>query len=414
MTFTEHLRELRNRLMVCAITITVIGIGMFYPSIYVINWMKREYYPNVTLHAFGPVDAVGTMFRFSLYSAIIIGLPVIMHQTLDVRRAGDSSEDARPGLQADRTRDRVWPIVGILFAHFVVIPVVIRGTTLLTSLIATETYGIGSTLNLVLLLFLAFALIFQLPMILIMLARIGLVSSKSLRTFRRYAIMGSLLAGGIAAPDGQPTTMMLMAAPLYILYEASIWIIIVLERSWKRENTALTACRAPAGRPAGHRRRLLTLVRQRLFRRVAVRRVGLSHADRRDRRTRQDARLLLGKLRAAAGPLDPAPRSRQHLSQPRIRRDHRADSHVARGLHVQTRDSGAASGAARGDDRSYPAPRYDRGRRRRARDSRSHRAVFPLNAAGSCANASWAARNGRSRIVTTGRGAAFSSRTSAS
>jgi len=73
-------------------------------------------------------------------------------------------------------------------------------------------------------------------MVLVMLARIGLVSSKSLRTFRRYAIMGSLLAGGIAAPDGQPTTMMLMAAPLFVLYEASIWIIVVLERSWARES----------------------------------------------------------------------------------------------------------------------------------------------------------------------------------
>jgi len=238
MTFTEHLRELRTRLMVCAITITVIGIGMFYPSIYVINWMKHEYYPNVTLHAFGPVDAVGTMFRFSLYSAIVIGLPVIMHQIWMF---------VVPAVHP-KTRNMVYKliapaiglaIVGILFAHFIVIPVVIKGTTLLTSLIATETYGIGSTLNLVLLLFLAFALIFQLPMVLVMLARIGLVSSKSLRTFRRYAIMGSLLAGGIAAPDGQPTTMMLMAAPLYVLYEASIWIIIVLERSWERES-ALT------------------------------------------------------------------------------------------------------------------------------------------------------------------------------
>ena len=103
-------------------------------------------------------------------------------------------------------------------------------------MVATATYGIGATLNLVLLLFLAFALIFQLPMVLIMLARIGLVSSTSLRTFRRYAIMGSMLLGGIAAPDGQPTTMMLMAAPLFLLYEVSIWIIRLLERSWQRES----------------------------------------------------------------------------------------------------------------------------------------------------------------------------------
>src|SRR5579872_1875672 len=141
MTFTEHLRELRNRLMVCLVTITVIGIGMFYPSIYVIKWMSSEYFPGIKLHAFGPADAVGTMFRFSLYSAIVIGLPVIMHQIWMF---------VVPAVHP-KTRNMVYKliapaiglaIVGILFAHFIVIPVVIKGTTLLTSLIATETYGI--------------------------------------------------------------------------------------------------------------------------------------------------------------------------------------------------------------------------------------------------------------------------------
>lgn len=235
MTFTEHLRELRNRLMICAVTITIVAVCMFYPSIFVINWMKREYFPGITLHAFGPADAVGTMFRFSLYSAIVIGLPVIMHQIWLF---------IVPAIHP-KTRRMVYKLIvpsvvlaaiGIVFCHFIVVPVVVRGTTFLTSLIATETYGVGPTLNFVLILFLAFALIFQLPMVLIMLARIGLVSSKSLRTFRRYAIMGSLTLGGVAAPDGQPTTMMLMAAPLLVLYEASIWIIMVLERSWQHES----------------------------------------------------------------------------------------------------------------------------------------------------------------------------------
>jgi sec-independent protein translocase protein TatC len=236
MTFTEHLRELRNRLMVCIVTITIVAVCMFYPSIFVINWMKQEYFPGITLHAFGPADAVGTMFRFSLYAAIVIGLPVIMHQIWLF---------IVPAIHP-KTRRVVYRLiapsillaaVGILFCHFVVVRVVVRGTTFLTSLIATETYGIGPTLNFILILFFAFALIFQLPMVLIMLARIGLVSSKSLRTFRRYAIMGSMLAGGIAAPDGQPTTMMLMAAPLFLLYEASIWVIMLLERSWQRESS---------------------------------------------------------------------------------------------------------------------------------------------------------------------------------
>jgi Sec-independent protein secretion pathway component TatC len=47
--------------------------------------------------------------------------------------------------------------------------------------------------------------------------------------------MGILLVGGIAAPDASPITMLLIAVPMYVLYESSIWIILVLEKSWNRE-----------------------------------------------------------------------------------------------------------------------------------------------------------------------------------
>jgi sec-independent protein translocase protein TatC len=104
-----------------------------------------------------------------------------------------------------------------------------------TKTVAEETFGVESTLNIILLTFLAFALVFQTPMVMVALARIGLVNVQLLRKYRRYAGMGILLTGGIAAPDASPVTMLLIAAPMYVLYEASIWIIVLLEKSWRRE-----------------------------------------------------------------------------------------------------------------------------------------------------------------------------------
>ena len=127
-------------------------------------------------------------------------------------------------------------VVGILFAHFVVIPVVIRGTTLFTEL--DRNGNVRHQLD-------AQSRAVALSCVRVDLPiaddpdHAGTHRPRQLEItahLRRYAIMGSLLAGGIAAPDGQPTTMMLMAAPLYVLYEASIWIIILLERSWQRES----------------------------------------------------------------------------------------------------------------------------------------------------------------------------------
>jgi sec-independent protein translocase protein TatC len=82
---------------------------------------------------------------------------------------------------------------------------------------------------------LAFALVFQTPVVMVLLARIGIINVTMLRKYRRYAAFGILCAGGILAPDASPTTMFLIAAPMYVLYELSIWIIVLLEKSWKRE-----------------------------------------------------------------------------------------------------------------------------------------------------------------------------------
>ena len=50
--------------------------------------------------------------------------------------------------------------------------------------------------------------------------------------YRRHAIFAFFIAGGIAAPDGNPLTMALLAIPMYLLYELSIWVILPLERRW--------------------------------------------------------------------------------------------------------------------------------------------------------------------------------------
>jgi sec-independent protein translocase protein TatC len=123
---------------------------------------------------------------------------------------------------------------GIAFAHFLVLPRVVGALLNITDSIAEPVFGIESTINLVLLLFLAFALIFQTPVVMILLARIGLVNSSFLRTNRKYIGFGMMVVGAVLAPDGSPLTMTLLAAPMYVLFESSIWIIVGLEKSWKR------------------------------------------------------------------------------------------------------------------------------------------------------------------------------------
>ncbi len=233
MPFTEHLRELRQRLIVSLATIGALALLLFWPSQYVITWMKNEYLPAaIKLHAFAPTDVIFTEFKFSIYGAVVLGLPVIVYQVWMF---------IVPAINP-RTRRVVYAYVapsaflaaaGILFCHFYIIHRVIWALIAITGQVAESTFGIEPTMNLILLTFLAFALVFQTPMVMVALARIGLVNVPMLRKYRRYAAMGILLLGGLAAPDASPVTMLLIAGPMYALYEISIWIILLLEKSWR-------------------------------------------------------------------------------------------------------------------------------------------------------------------------------------
>src|ERR1700747_3893539 len=80
MPFTEHLRELRNRLMICVGTILGLAVLALWPAQQLIPIVTRTYFHGIQLNAFGPADAVWAIFKFAIYIAIIIGLPVLLFQ----------------------------------------------------------------------------------------------------------------------------------------------------------------------------------------------------------------------------------------------------------------------------------------------------------------------------------------------
>jgi sec-independent protein translocase protein TatC len=236
MPFTEHLRELRNRLIICLVTVMVLAAGLFWPAHFVITWLSNTYFPGIELNAFGPADVILVEFKFSIYGAIALALPVILFQIWMF---------VVPAFHP-KTRRMVYAYIapsvllgagGVLFAHFLVLPRVTASLLQITSGVAKATFGIESTINLILVLLLAFAIVFQTPVVMILLARIGIINSSMLRKYWRYSVMAILLLAGIAAPDASPFTMFLLAAPMFVLYGASFWLIVILEKSWKRERS---------------------------------------------------------------------------------------------------------------------------------------------------------------------------------
>jgi|HubBroStandDraft_5_1064220.scaffolds.fasta_scaffold02711_3 sec-independent protein translocase protein TatC len=234
MPITEHLRELRNRLLIAFATVGIIAVLLFWPSQFVIKWMTHEYFGGLTLHAFGPADVIFTELKFSVIGGIVIGLPVLFQQ-LWLFVVPAVAPRARRMVYAFIAPSMLLAAIGLAFAHFIVIPRVVSALLHITDAVAEPTFGIAATLSFVIVLLALFAIIFQTPIVLIGLARLGIISSAWLARYRRHAIFAFFIAGGFAAPDGNPLTMALLAIPMYLLYEISIWIIKPLERGWRAQ-----------------------------------------------------------------------------------------------------------------------------------------------------------------------------------
>jgi sec-independent protein translocase protein TatC len=178
---------------------------------------------------YAPVQAVGTTEQFTSYMSValvvgvIVAMPVIVYQLLAF---------IVPGL-TDRERKLLFvslPFVtffflgGIAFGWYVTVPTAIRflvGGFTDTVLIQNQP-SLSDFLGTVTTLLLINGVIFQLPIIIYVLAFIGVVTAQQLGSYRRYALVAVVIIAALITPTGDPVNLMLLAIPMYLLYEVGV------------------------------------------------------------------------------------------------------------------------------------------------------------------------------------------------
>lgn len=228
----EHLLELRRRVMI-SVGALVVGVGLsIWPlTKYAIHFLVKpgqKIDPNFKLYQFKLLDYWSTYFRVSLLLGIAIAMPVIMYQVLAF---------VGPGLTKQERR-WFYPIVlgasfmfvaGMAFAYYAELPPALRfllkpNTTDVGSLIGVQTY-IDTVTRLLLLT----GLVFEMPFVIMGLAKIGIVRSKQLLGWWRYAILFAFVLAAIVTPSIDPVTQTVVAAPIMILYFLGILLARMVE-----------------------------------------------------------------------------------------------------------------------------------------------------------------------------------------
>jgi sec-independent protein translocase protein TatC len=225
-TFISHLVELRDRLIRCLVAIILVFVCLFPWASEIYNLLAQ---PMLAALPKGgqmiATEVVSPFFvpvKVTLMVAFLIALPYVLFQIWAF---------VAPGLYAHEKK-LVWPLVvastilflcGMAFAYFLVFPVVFGFITGVAPEGVAVMTDINKYLDFVLTMFLAFGITFEVPVAVILLVRMGAVSIAQLKEARPYVVVGAFVIGAIFTPP-DVISQILLALPLWLLYEAGIWV----------------------------------------------------------------------------------------------------------------------------------------------------------------------------------------------
>ncbi len=236
MPFLDHLEELRWRLIKSLASVVLFTVIAFAFSDRLMDFLllttKNLRHP-INLQVLKVQTVFIIKLELALIAGIMISLPVIFYQLWAF---------VAPGLM-ENERKYVIPVVvfatvsflvGAAFALFVIIPFALDFFLSLAPQGVQNQIALDFYFGFVARLVLVFGIVFELPLVSLFLTKIGLITPSMLRKYRRYAIVIIFIAAAILTPP-DPTTQIMLAVPLLVLYEITIWISRLFFRKRERE-----------------------------------------------------------------------------------------------------------------------------------------------------------------------------------
>ncbi|MEE9441167.1 MAG: twin-arginine translocase subunit TatC [candidate division Zixibacteria bacterium] len=232
MSFLDHLEELRRRILRSIAAIFIGAIAAYFFSEWLVNVVSAPL-EEVGVYFKAPAEAFLTHIKISLFAGAIISSPFILYQIWMFIGPGLLKSEVKIVIPIVIS-STIFFLLGGSFCFFFVIPLAVKfllefGTDNMKPMIM-----IGNYISFAGALVLAFGIVFELPVASFILGRIGVIDHKMLGKGRRYAIVGIfILAAVITPPD--LISQLLLAGPLYLLYEISIMVVWLTGRDRNRE-----------------------------------------------------------------------------------------------------------------------------------------------------------------------------------
>lgn len=224
MSVIEHITELRKRLILVVVLFVIAIIGGFLLSRPIIIYLQHtEEAQNLTLNSFNLTDPLMVYMKFAFIIALIITSPIILFQLWSFVSPGLYEKERRVTLSYIPMSIGLF-LSGIAFSYFILFPYVVGFMERISSdLGINQVIGINEYFSFLLQLTVPFGLLFQLPVVIMFLTRLGIVTPMFLVQVRRYAYFILLVIAALITPP-ELVSHLMVTVPLLILYEISIFV----------------------------------------------------------------------------------------------------------------------------------------------------------------------------------------------
>lgn len=233
LTITEHLDELRRRML---ISLGAVGAGMVFAFVkqdWVFAVLKRPLdrlgQEHVELVTLSPSEPFMTVLKVSMYAGFLLALPIILWQTWAFVVPALHEKEKRAVLPYATLTCGLF-VGGAAFGYFLVLPVAINWLVGYGGDIFQQQLRAPDYISFVALFILAFGTTFEMPVVILLLSGLGLINQRRLRKNRKYALLAIAALSAALTPSQDPLSMLFTMGPLLFLYELSVYLTRLTER----------------------------------------------------------------------------------------------------------------------------------------------------------------------------------------
>jgi len=232
-TLVEHLEELRQRIFICLGALVVGFVATYAIHKHLLHWLNKPLPAHVGKPiTLGVAEPFLTVMKLCLMGSIVLTLPVILWQLWGfLAPAGDDHQEKR--VRYFVLFATALLAGGMVFGYFVALPAAVHYLTNFDKSEFNIQLRAKDYYSFVTMVLLAMGVVFEMPIVILALTRLGIITTRQLRQNRRIGYFAVAVLG-VALPGVDPFTTVIEILPLWVLYEGSIWLSVLLDRRQER------------------------------------------------------------------------------------------------------------------------------------------------------------------------------------